>query len=116
MPAGDTALRAVHGVFQAGFKALGAHKPRSTDAALLLFAAGRRDDLARVREEWRELLAGIEIVEMDADHYTIMRMPAIEAIATRIAGIMAMTDSGTDAGTTGTEARRAPGSDHSPRP
>jgi thioesterase domain-containing protein len=116
MPTGDAALKAVHDVFQAGSKALDAHRPRSTNAALLLFAAGQRADLARVREEWRDLLAGIEIVEMDADHYTIMRPPVIDAIAGRIAKIMTTAENGAHAGSGGTATRTAPASDHSTRP
>ncbi|MBN9549741.1 MAG: amino acid adenylation domain-containing protein [Alphaproteobacteria bacterium] len=114
MPSGDAALKAVHSVFQAGAKALDAHRPRSTDAVVLLFAAGRRADLVPMQEEWRDLLSGIGIFETDADHYTIMRPPAIDAIATRIAGIMSTSDAGKDADKTA--ARPAPGSNHSSRP
>lgn len=114
MPAGDAALKAVYGVFQAGSKALDSHRPRSADASVLLFAARQRTDLVRVRGEWRDLLPGIEIVDMDADHYTIMRSPAIDAIAKRIAGIMTETDNRTDAARAA--ASTAFGSQHSTRP
>ncbi|MFE0018239.1 amino acid adenylation domain-containing protein [Mesorhizobium sp. NPDC059054] len=116
MPAGNAALKAVHGVFEAGNKALDQHRPRSTDAAMLLFAARQRDDLVEMQEEWRNLLSGIEIVEMDADHYTIMRPPAIDAIAMRIAEIMSTSETAGDAGTVGTAAGTVQGSGHSTRP
>ena len=114
MPAADAALKAVHGVFQAGSKALDSHSPRSADAPILLFAARQRTDLVRVRNEWRDLLPAIEIVDMDADHYTIMRPPAIDAIAARIARIMTATHNRTDA--VRTAARTAFGSEHATRP
>ncbi|TPK79088.1 amino acid adenylation domain-containing protein [Mesorhizobium sp. B2-4-13] len=116
MPTGNAALKAVHDVFQAGSKALDAHRPRSTDVALLLFAAAQRDDLMRVREEWRDLLAGIEIIEMDADHYTIMRAPVIDAIAMRIAGIMTKAENGTHAASPKTATKAAADSGHSIQP
>ncbi|TPM36094.1 non-ribosomal peptide synthetase [Mesorhizobium sp. B2-3-4] len=91
-PADITALRLVYNVFQAGWSALDRHMPRNADARLLLFAAANRADAGCMKEAWRKIIPGIEIVDMEADHYTIVRAPTINTIATRIAGVMAAAD------------------------
>ncbi|MGO4837411.1 hypothetical protein AB4144_34695, partial [Rhizobiaceae sp. 2RAB30] len=62
--------------------------------------------------EWRAIAPGIEIVELDADHYTIMRPPATDAIATRIADAMVGADSETHVSSTRTAARKAAAAGH----
>lgn len=86
------AIKAVYDVFQASSEALDAHAPRGFDAGVLLFAADHRPDAACMRQTWRTLMPGIEIIAMDADHYTIVRAPMIDAIAKKITAVMARTE------------------------
>ncbi len=92
VPTDTAAMKAVYAVFSAGSRALDNHTPRALGGRLLLFAAARRPDARNMQDEWKAIAPGIEIVEMDADHYSIMQSPRIEDIASTVTRAMTETD------------------------
>ncbi|MEP5359147.1 MAG: hypothetical protein ABJQ57_07655, partial [Nitratireductor sp.] len=89
VPTNAVAMKAVYGVFSAGSMALDKHTPRAFGGRLLLFAATQRPDARCMQEDWRATVPEIEIIEMDADHYSIMQPPLIDEIASTITRAMA---------------------------
>ncbi|WP_372424315.1 non-ribosomal peptide synthetase [Salinarimonas chemoclinalis] len=84
IPMRETDLADVFAVFRAGAAALEEHVPRRLDGELLHVVARRGRDDAETGDRWRELAAPLDVVVLDADHYTIIRPPAIETIAARV--------------------------------
>ncbi len=106
VPIEASGLDDIYRVFDAGSTALEDHVPSTMASRLLLFAAARRPDLERVKQEWRALAPEIEIVELDADHYSIMQPPSSETIGLQLCNDMARIDCG----------KRPPGEMKAPRP
>lgn len=84
VPLGVDDLRAIYSVFEAGSIALDTHRPQRFEGRLFLFEACRREGAGHDVEEWSTVARALEVVTLDADHYSIMHAPTIDEIARRI--------------------------------
>ncbi|WP_025030902.1 non-ribosomal peptide synthetase [Nitratireductor aquibiodomus] len=83
-PVGRDVLAAVFRVFSAGTSALDHHTVQSYDGDLILFCANTRPDAERVQQEWQPFARRLEVIPLDADHYSIMTRPSVTTIASRL--------------------------------
>ncbi|WP_168188732.1 amino acid adenylation domain-containing protein [Thermoflavimicrobium daqui] len=75
-------------VFQANLKSISKHEPQWFDGTITWFIASMEADQSTGGRRWERYAEKVTTISLNADHYSIMKSPHVEAIASHLRSIL----------------------------
>lgn len=85
-------LRRYYEVFQVNLKSIANHDPQWFDGIITWFGANMEADQSEEEVRWARYADRVNIISLDADHYSIMKAPHVEIIADYLQSILSNKD------------------------
>jgi amino acid adenylation domain-containing protein len=81
-------LKRYFDVFQANLQSMAKHRPQWFDGTITWFIAGMEAEHSEEEGRWEQYAQRVSSIFLDADHYSIMKPPHVEAIASDLRSIL----------------------------